>query len=34
MNRAGTFSYQTDTNDEAEQQKFDEFVHTLSPDDF
>lgn len=34
MNRAGTFSYQTDTNDEAEQQKFDDFVHTLSPDDF
>ena len=32
MNRAGTFSYQTDTNDEAEQQKFDEFVHTLSPE--
>ncbi len=34
MNRAGTFSYQTDINEEAEQQKFDHFVQTLSPDDF
>ena len=34
MNRAGTVSYQTDINEEAEQQKFDHFVQTLSPDDF
>ncbi len=34
MNRAGSTSYQTETNDQAEQEKFDQFVQTLSPDDF
>ena len=35
MNRAGTVSYQTDEkNPEEELERFDEFVQTLSPDDF
>ena len=35
MNRAGTISYHTDEqNEEDELQQFDEFVQTLSPDDF
>lgn len=34
MNRAGSISYHGESNDEAEQEKFDQFVQTLSPDDF
>lgn len=34
MNRAGTVSYQTKENGEAEQAQFDAFVQNLSPDDF
>lgn len=34
MNRVGTVSHQTEENEEAEQAKFDEFVQSLSPDDF
>lgn len=34
MNRAGNISYRVDDDDEKEFQKFDEFVHSVSPDDF
>lgn len=34
MNRAGSYTYQSESNDAAEQEKFDQFVQTLSPDDF
>ena len=35
MNRLGTVStHAEDVDDEQEFEKFDEFVHTLSPDDF
>lgn len=34
MNRAGSTSYAASTSDQAEQEKFDQFVQTLSPDDF
>lgn len=35
MNRAGTISYRTEkTSNDDELEKFDEFVQTLSPDDF
>lgn len=34
MNRLGTVSLQHDETDENELEKFDEFVQTLSPDDF
>ena len=35
MNRLGTVSAHTEeVDDEQEFEKFDEFVHTLSPDDF
>jgi uncharacterized protein len=34
MNRAGSISYRGESDDEAEQEKFDQFVQTLSPDDF
>ena len=34
MNRTGSISYQSEASDQAEQEKFDQFVQTLSPDDF
>lgn len=34
MNRAGTVSYQQEGEPEDELRAFDQFVHTLSPDDF
>ena len=34
MNRAATISLQNDENNDAELERFDEFVQTLSPDDF
>lgn len=34
MNRLGTVSLASDAGDDAELEKFDEFVQTLSPDDF
>lgn len=34
MNRAGSVSYRSDEDAEAEYERFDEFVQTLSPDDF
>lgn len=34
MNRAGSFSYRADEDAEEELKRFDEFVETLSPDDF
>ncbi len=34
MNRAGSTSYQTDSDEQAEREKFNRFVQTLSPDDF
>lgn len=34
MNRAGNVSYRTEADGEAEIKRFDEFVQTLSPDDF
>ena len=34
MNRAGSISARSDDNAEEEIERFDEFVQTLSPDDF
>ena len=34
MNRAGTVSYHEDQKTEDEYARFDEFAHTVSPDDF